>query len=379
MDIYQKHKNKKERICWITASYMLQVDLPVLSTLSKQFEIDWYFWGNPNSPTGKFAKDYAEKNNISLSFINLNKWKFNPAAYWEQSKIINKLSLKDYSIYYFDVTTFPWLLFAIKKHLPDNKVVLAMHHGKPHSGMRFKPLYFPFLKLLNKQDFYLQYFSNNQAEAFNGKDCYKKYVIPLALNNFGNLQPRIKNGIVTFTAFGNIIPTKNIELLIAAGNKLWKSFPEKFRIKIVGHCRIWDSKYANLITEHSAFELDIRRIEESEIPKLFSETDYLVLPYKAVTQSGPLRIAYGYNVPVIASDLDGFKESVVDGVTGLLFKNGDVESLCEVMGDVIQNYPDLYNRIKQAQKQYVESELSTDHVCDLYSNMFNNILSSQCQ
>ncbi len=50
-----------------------------------------------------------------------------------------------------------------------------------------------------------------------------------------------------------------------------------------------------------------------------------------MTQSGPLRIAYGYDIPVIASDLEGFKESVEENVTGVLFKSENVESLVEVM------------------------------------------------
>ncbi len=112
--------------------------------------------------------------------------------------------------------------------------------------------------------------------------------------------------------------------------------------------------YQPLIKYGDAFELDIRRIEESEIPKLFGESHYLVLPYKSVTQSGPLRIAYGYNVPVIASDLDGFKESVVEDVTGLLFSEGDIDSLYSVMRSTIENHPLMYDEIKRSQKRYVD-------------------------
>lgn len=370
----------KNRICWITASYMLQVDLPLLATLTKDFNIDWYFWGNRESSTGKTALKYAEDNNIPLNFIEKGRFIFHPGNFFDQKEIIKGLAKLDYSIYYFDISTFPWMLSLIKRYIPENKVVIAMHHGKPHSGMRFKPLYFPFLKYINKQNCYLQYFSNNQAEAYAGGNIDRRYIIPLALNDFGvvSAKPR-DDGKVVFTVFGNIIPSKNIGLLISAANKLWEEYAGKFVVKIVGHCKNWQSVYQPLIKYGDAFELDIRRIEESEIPKLFGESHYLVLPYKSVTQSGPLRIAYGYNVPVIASDLDGFKESVVEDVTGLLFSEGDIDSLYSVMRSTIENHPLMYDEIKRSQKRYVDENLSTKSVCDQYVKMFNEILSDRCQ
>lgn len=38
-----------------------------------------------------------------------------------------------------------------------------------------------------------------------------------------------------------------------------------------------------------------------------------MLPYQDVAQSGPHMIAYNYNLPVIASDINGFVERVEDG------------------------------------------------------------------
>lgn len=364
----------KEKICWITAIYMLQVDLPILSTLNTRYDIDWYVWGNSTSDSAKLAKKYAEEYSINISFIKSSYWIFNPLAYGFCIRTIRSLRLKKYKAYYFDISTFPWLLFAIKKYLPADKVIIAMHHGKMHSGMRFKPIYRPFLKYLNKQPFYLQYFSKLQADAFNGKDTSKKYLIPLALNDFGSSDISTDNKLVVFTTFGNIIASKNIPLLIEAGNRLWEEFERKFKIRIVGRGRLWQS-YLSLIKYPEAFELDIRRIPDEEIPNLFVSSNYIVFPYKAVTQSGPLRIAYGYNIPVIASDLGGFKESVEEGVTGLLFKSEDLSSLIDVMRHAIIRHPSLYNRIKASQYDYVRLNLSTDTICNKYIEMLTNVLS----
>lgn len=353
---------------------MLQVDLPILSTLCNRYEIDWYIWGGTNLESSEFVKKYAEENKISLSFIESPYHSFNPLSFSFCDKTIKSLRDKDYSAYYFDISTFPWLLFCIKKYIPANRVIIAMHHGKIHSGMRFKPLYRPFLKYLNKQPFFLQYFSRVQAEAFNGNDLGKKYIIPLALNDFGKSDTKLENKTVVFTAFGNIIETKGIPLLIEAANRLWEQLGGGFKVRIVGRGRFWQS-CSQLIRHPDAFYIDIRRIPEKEIPNLFASSHYMVFPYKAVTQSGPLRIAYGYNVPVIASDLDGFRESVEDGITGLLFRANDVDSLLEVMRNAIEKHPVQYNKIKASQSDYIRSNLSTDSVCAKYMEMFDKILS----
>ncbi len=354
---------------------MLQVDLPILPSLNKVYEIDWYFAGDKLSDTGKTAERFAIENNINIHYIEYREFIFNPKLYFTQKNNILELVKKDYDLYYFDISTFPWLLFSIKKYITKEKVVIAMHHGKPHKGMRFKFLYYPFLKYLNRQDFYLQYFSESQSEGFKGKDVKKKFVIPLALTSFGELK-EVDNleGKINFTVFGNIIPSKNVQLIIQAANRLWNEFPKKFVVNIVGHCKNWNKEYQPIIEQPEAFNLDIRRISESEIPHLFSKTHYLVLPYSSVTQSGPLRIAYNYNVPVIASDLDGFKESIKENITGFMFKNNNVYSLYDTLKKVILNHPSIYHNIKITQRDYVSENYSTKSICEKYNQMFNSIL-----
>ena len=45
-----------------------------------------------------------------------------------------------------------------------------------------------------------------------------------------------------------------------------------------------------------------------------------MLPYQDVAQSGPHMIAYNYNLPVIASDIEGFAERVEDGENSFLVR-----------------------------------------------------------
>jgi glycosyltransferase involved in cell wall biosynthesis len=72
-----------------------------------------------------------------------------------------------------------------------------------------------------------------------------------------------------------------------------------------------------------------RYIPNEEVPKLFRESDLVVLPYLEATQSGVVPVAYQFDVPVIASDVGGLSEVVLEGKTGYLVPPGNPEAIAE--------------------------------------------------
>ena len=60
-----------------------------------------------------------------------------------------------------------------------------------------------------------------------------------------------------------------------------------------------------------------------DVPLYFSAADALVVPYISATQSGVVQVAYNFNKPVIATDVGGLSEVVIDGVTGKVVPSGD--------------------------------------------------------
>lgn len=359
-------------IVWVTSGYLLQVDLPILDQLNKVYKIKWIVYAAEKSDKGQHAKEYALRHKIDIEFVTIRSHRYLPMAYFEYAKVTKQLASLNADLYYFDIIAFPYLLFAIKKHLPAQKVIMAMHHGKIHNGMQLRHIYKHYLTYLCKQPFWFQYFSETQAKYYTG-DKSHRFVIPLALNDFGSSAVTPPENFVEFLSFGHIIETKNIGLLIKAACLLKERCNIPFKVKIVGHCRTWNSVYQPLVKYPDIFELEIESVPDADIPNLFCGSHFLVLPYKSVTQSGPLRIAYGYNTPVITSDLEGFKESVIENVTGLMFKTEDVESLASLMQKVIEQHPHIYNDIKAKQKEYVEKNLKVDAVVTMYKKMFDSI------
>ena len=76
---------------------------------------------------------------------------------------------------------------------------------------------------------------------------------------------------------------------------------------------------------------------------------------------------------MITSDLEGFKESVIENVTGLMFKTEEVESLAALMQKILERHPHIYNEIKAKQKEYVEKNLKVDAVVAMYQKMFDSV------
>jgi D-inositol-3-phosphate glycosyltransferase len=70
-----------------------------------------------------------------------------------------------------------------------------------------------------------------------------------------------------------------------------------------------------------------RYLANEEVPDVFAAADVCVLPYLSATQSGVAKVAYGFGTPVIATDVGGLAEEVVDGVTGYVVAPRDPASI----------------------------------------------------
>jgi len=70
-----------------------------------------------------------------------------------------------------------------------------------------------------------------------------------------------------------------------------------------------------------------RYVPNEEVELYFAAADVVVLPYVSATQSGILQIAYGFDKPVVVTDVGGLAEGVADGVTGYVVPPEDATAL----------------------------------------------------
>lgn len=145
--------------------------------------------------------------------------------------------------------------------------------------------------------------------------------------------------------FGRIEKYKGIELL-------YKIFTENEQLSgqtliIAGSGRIYFKR--DLSKEKSIIFIN-RFIRDSELNDLFKKAYCLVLPYISSTQSAVTSLAYHYQLPVIASDINGLNNTIINRVTGLLFANGDPGDLAEKLISIIREKA-LYKTIVFGQKE----------------------------
>ena len=137
----------------------------------------------------------------------------------------------------------------------------------------------------------------------------------------------------TVLLFGALRPYKGLEYLVDAFLELAPRHPD-YELIIAGERRRESGAYPEDVLrkiEASPYRdrvlQAIRYVPDEETEIYFKAADVLALPYTHVFQSGVLFLAYGFGLPVIASEVGSIREEVVEGETGFLCKPRDPESL----------------------------------------------------
>lgn len=72
-------------------------------------------------------------------------------------------------------------------------------------------------------------------------------------------------------------------------------------------------------------------IPDNEVEKFFVASDLVVLPYVSATQSGIVQIAYGFEKPVVVTNVGGLPDVVTDGKTGYVVEEKNPKQLAEAI------------------------------------------------
>lgn len=368
------------KILWITADSQLSTDInyDLMSGVLKNFDVHWIVISNEyhhQYELSDFEKLISENTNLKVQFYYNN----NRQRDWRNLlfvySLVKKIKKIKYDIIYCNqVPNTPFYL-PFYWWLPKNKTIFAVHDGsvKPSfhnvlvSKITFK-LAYSFLKHVNM-------FSKTQEALF--RKNYGNpdiYYIPLALEDFGKPTAKLReDNIISFVYFGIIHPDKNVGLLIDAANELAAEGVTGFKVSINGS---WKETYDiyDRIKFPEVFELNLGFVPNGAIPNLFARNHFIVYPYKEMSQSGVLKVAYNYYTPVIVSDLPGFVNEVEENVSGFIFQSQDVTSLKNVIRKCItmekESYDDLCNRMKD----FVDRNYSGPVIAQKYVDMFNNVL-----
>jgi glycosyltransferase involved in cell wall biosynthesis len=82
-------------------------------------------------------------------------------------------------------------------------------------------------------------------------------------------------------------------------------------------------------------------VPADRLPDLFAGVDALVLPYRTATASQHVALAHAHGLPVVATRVGNFPQSVQDGVDGLLCAPDDVDDLERALRALYAHLPAL--------------------------------------
>lgn len=72
-------------------------------------------------------------------------------------------------------------------------------------------------------------------------------------------------------------------------------------------------------------------IPNEDVPKYFQASDVVVLFYETATPSGIESLSYNFSLPILATKVGHFPETIQDGYNGYLAEAGDIDSMAEQM------------------------------------------------
>ncbi|MCM1495517.1 MAG: glycosyltransferase family 4 protein [Bacteroides sp.] len=172
---------------------------------------------------------------------------------------------------------------------------------------------------------------------------YSKTVLPtfnaFKLQNMSSQEAREQlhisadNQVLLF--FGFVRKYKGLKYLLQAMPRVSREL-SNIKLFIVGDFGSDKQEYLEMIQNlkiQAYIEIHDGYIPDKEVEKFFAASDVVVLPYESATQSGIVQIAYGFGTPVIASNVGGLPEVVVDGKTGFITNAKDSDDLA---GKIIQ-------------------------------------------
>jgi len=115
------------------------------------------------------------------------------------------------------------------------------------------------------------------------------------------------DGYLYFLFFGNIMPSKGIYDLLSAIEKIDFN-NSKARVIIAGQDNFNNIEtYNNLKEIKKKSKLFLRYINDDEMKYLFTKSNYVLLPYIDISQSGVLEMAINFKKPVLTSNLKFFQ------------------------------------------------------------------------
>lgn len=176
--------------------------------------------------------------------------------------------------------------------------------------------------------------------------------------------------------FGNLTPSKGVPDLIRAFSIISQK-DHRAKLLIAG----MPTKQMDMAAVHqlvkelnlgSRVVFDSRYLEIEEIGPLMKIATVMVYPYRNITQSGALQVAYAFGKPVVTTNVGGFPEAVEDGKNGYLVPadapNELASAILRIIGD-----DDLAKRMGEHSKYLSDTQFAWEPIARDILKVYENL------
>ena len=303
----------------------------------------------------------------------------NPVSFYGTAKSINKFNPDIYISSYWMTFFGPSLGIVAKRLNPKIKKIAILHNVKPHEKRFFDQAANQFF--LKNHDGFVVLSDTVEKDLLSILPSAK--VLKLKHPNYNHFGEKLNQVDAlqkldldqhkkTILFFGIIRDYKGLDILLEAFNEL----SDDFQLIIAGECYGSFDRYKNLIEQNrnkDRIKLHQKYISDQEVKLFFSAADVCILPYKSATQSGITAISFHFEVPIIATDVGGLKETIKNEQNGLIVESANSQNI----KFAIEKYFDEQLKLRFQTKIAEENEENswnnfTDKIIDFASELTVN-------
>lgn len=186
----------------------------------------------------------------------------------------------------------------------------------------------------------------------------------------------------TILFFGRIARYKGLDLLVDAFERI-AAQERSYRLIIAGEStsdwsqhweEIRDRIESSTIREQVLQE--IRHVRDDAMEIYFKAADVLVLPYRQIFQSGVLFMSHSFGLPVIAADVDSFRDEITEGTNGVLCRPNDAEDLAKTIERYFSS--ELFRALEE-RRAGIQELLRRTHSWEIVAKMTGDVYAALSQ
>lgn len=171
---------------------------------------------------------------------------------------------------------------------------------------------------------------------------------------------------------GRLTEQKGVDLLIGALSKLRN---QKIVCRIAGQGELRETLEKQIVENDLADKVSlVGQIKDSK--NFFDELDIFILPSRWEGLGIVILEAALSGLPVIASNIDGIKEVIENGINGILIEPGDADALAEKIKYLADN-PEERKRLGLNLQNKVLNEFNLERMIKEYENLYFKLINNE--